>query len=827
MEELHPDYTLAFELGTGPETQSTQRSTRSQGIAVATVPPLELATLQAENVSRVDGPVDLTVSGEQPVANPLVAPTGSVTGDSNPAVLEGLLRGIASELRTLGGRIQDLEESRSSSARSRQSRRRESLGVVRAIEGDRDGLNETSLPGCGIAANVEGSPPGTSTAVPVPVASPAAEAMTQGMNYQIGPCIQPPSGTPVGTPEDWFTSGDQGYGEAYSPWVDPGVQAFYVGSPRPQGHVPAELDESGQGSGVSFVSLTETPEEQRNRVRREPPVVVAPTSGAQSVSAAAGPTGPISQCTVPIAMSPGMFVPPAWPTMPMWHLPHMPPVGPGIPGMPVVNPVFPYPVPPPPPVSNVFPLEDVPRPPPFSPPESPRVVGALNCTPEGTPIPPPPPVAGASVSLGISGVAGDSRGSGSSGFERIEEPSRLVMSLPSWDVAPGSQDASVAAGDWVARIKPLLMTLSPTAHKWWEGTHAKAYEFYQQWLTGQPSARLAVRAQVEAYHVDWGKLALVNERGAVLLLGALTTELQTECVTTRMLTAMGLLFTVLVKYQPGGPSEKAAVLAYLSSPDPPQGLLATQSALRRWLRLYNRTVELGLHKPDPTLLLRGLDRLGQLASKQAQAAFRLSSYRFEQRLDYEPSDDSVLAYAQVLLGEIEQQMLATEVPEKKPRVARADVNAESNSEGNNNPSGSPKASTPHQTKGKGKKGKGRDKGTPEQASSPQDSPKNICKGYLTAKGCAYGDNCRMQHDFASAGRQRLCFSCGSLDNRHQRHECPTLTNPKGSPKGKGKGKEKGKPKTAAMATSTANASAVTLRSQKSNHLQYQGQLCSR
>ena len=81
-------------------------------------------------------------------------------------------------------------------------------------------------------------------------------------------------------------------------------------------------------------------------------------------------------------------------------------------------------------------------------------MGALNCTPEGTPIPPPPPVAGASgMSLGISGVAGDSRSSG---------------------VAPGSQDASVAAGDWVARVKPLLMTLSPTAHKWWEGTHAKA-----------------------------------------------------------------------------------------------------------------------------------------------------------------------------------------------------------------------------------------------------------------------------------------------------------------------------------------------------------------
>ena len=120
--------------------------------------------------------------------------------------------------------------------------------------------------------------------------------------------------------------------------------------------------------------------------------------------------------------------------------------------------------------------------------------------------------------------------------------------------------------------------------------------------------------------------------------------------------------------------------------------------------------------------MRGLDRLGQLASKQAQAAFRLSAYRFEQRLDYEPSDDSVLAYAQVLLGEIEQQMLATEVPEKKPRVARADVNAESNSEGNNNPSSSPKASTPNllmNRKAKGRRVKGRIKELQNKLQAPR------------------------------------------------------------------------------------------------------------
>ena len=78
----------------------------------------------------------------------------------------------------------------------------------------------------------------------------------------------------------------------------------------------------------------------------------------------------------------------------------------------------------------------------------------------------------------------------------IEEPSCLVMTLPELDVSPGTQDASVAAGDWVARTKPLPTTLSPSAHKWWDETHSKAYEFYQQWLTGQPSARFPYSPEI-------------------------------------------------------------------------------------------------------------------------------------------------------------------------------------------------------------------------------------------------------------------------------------------------------------------------------------------
>ena len=570
----------------------------------------------------------------------------------------------------------------------------------------------------------------------------------------------------------------------------------------------------GKIAGCPLLALlrTETPEEQPHRgVNRSQ---ISPPQQAQAVSSVPGQVRPIA-----IPMQPPsnfVHVPPGWGHVPFWQA-HFP--GSSMMGYPPPPGNFPGSFP----VGlgmGIPPVEDVPKPPPYPPPESTREViessepsaalGVLR-TPGGTPVPPRPAVSfedavllpeRAQIGLGDQGFGVHKAPS----LDRVEEPSRLVMSLPALDVAPGSQDASVAAGDWVARVKPLLITLSPTAYKWWEETQARAYEFYQQWLTGQPSARLAVRAKVEAFRVDWGKLALVNERGAILILGALTPELQTECVTTRMLTAVGLLFTILVKYQPGGPSEKAAVLAFLSAPDTPQGLVAAQSSLRRWLRLYNRTVELGLSKPDPTLLLRGLDRLGQQASKQSQASFRLSAYRFEQRLDYEPTDASVLAYAQVLLGEVEQQLLA-ETPEKKPRVAKAEANADTSGDTAPKSPNVPNKGSPGDQKGKGKKGKGTD-GTsaPSSPSSPKDSTKALCKGYLTAKGCAYGDNCRMYHDFASAGRQSLCYSCGSLDNRHRRQDCPTVTSPKGSPKGKGKGK--GKPKAAAVSANAGDSSAA-------------------
>ena len=105
-------------------------------------------------------------------------------------------------------------------------------------------------------------------------------------------------------------------------------------------------------------------------------------------------------------------------------------------------------------------VDDVPKPPPYPPPESPRettespgslaALGVLR-TPGGTPVPPMPAVSFAD-SIALPERAKTGSVSRVPSLDRVEEPSRLVMNLPSLDVAPGSQDASVAAGDWVARV---------------------------------------------------------------------------------------------------------------------------------------------------------------------------------------------------------------------------------------------------------------------------------------------------------------------------------------------------------------------------------------
>ena len=111
-----------------------------------------------------------------------------------------------------------------------------------------------------------------------------------------------------------------------------------------------------------------------------------------------------------------------------------------------------------------------------------------------------------------------------------EEPSRLVHHLPSLEIGESKHDASVTTGDWLARIAPIMRSLSPNAPSWWSRVIRTASGFYTRWLHAAPLQKLGIKSEAIDARQDFGPLARAEERGSILLLQALPSDLQSEAV---------------------------------------------------------------------------------------------------------------------------------------------------------------------------------------------------------------------------------------------------------------------------------------------------------
>ena len=383
-------------------------------------------------------------------------------------------------------------------------------------------------------------------------------------------------------------------------------------------------------------------------------------------------------------------------------------------------------------------------PPPSTPPARSVSFGPVTTTPlppSPIPCPPAPPSMSGFAERGVTEA-------------RSEEPSRLVQSLPVLTVVEGAAEASVATGDWLARTAPLMRSLSPSAPQWWSATLQQATVYYESWLHSDPLQRLTVRAEVNAYAKDFGALARIEERGSILILQALPAELQSEAISTRALNSTALLFMIMTRFQPGGGSEKAHILAYLTQPTNELGGIAgSHAALRRWERLYRRCKELKLQPPDPTLLLRALESLGKpIASKSQSAGFRLSTYRHINKLDTLPTESSVLEFCQLLIAECETILLSH--PDKHQRVSALRTTSGEQDAPKEFPPYKPKMKTPPKAKPGSPPGPLNDSG--------------VCRFFMSTGGCRYGRSCSHPHATLSPSDNK-CFNCGAVG--HAMTEC--------------------------------------------------------
>ena len=321
--------------------------------------------------------------------------------------------------------------------------------------------------------------------------------------------------------------------------------------------------------------------------------------------------------------------------------------------------------------------------------------------------------------------------------------------LPEWR----SDTAPLDLTDWFLTIEPALGDLSDGSQQWWEGMLEAARKWYAEHLEKTPLERVNHVPEVPD-HLRGPRYQRLEKRATALLMAAISQSQQEEVVAGKDVSAMNILGRLMLSYQPGGLSEKAAILTALDSPEEAATLASAVGGLRRWLRWHRRAGEVGVVRPDATLQVKGLGRLmKRVLRDNSDLAFRIQLAKSSLQIDTTPTEKSVMTFAHHLLAEVEQ--IAHQ--DKKKREERPPLVTEQ------------RLKKMEESKGEGKGGKG-EKGSP-------------CRFFLSPEGCKKGKLCTWVHQLDD---QRRCWTCGSTE--HFAPECPRPKDASEAPREKGSGK---------------------------------------
>ena len=210
------------------------------------------------------------------------------------------------------------------------------------------------------------------------------------------------------------------------------------------------------------------------------------------------------------------------------------------------------------------------------------------------------------------------------------------------------------------------------------------------------------------------------------------------------------------------------------------------ATLRQWERMLLRADNLSIAKPDPSLLVRGLNALvGDVWAKDRDVTFRTQLVKSRLGVDVSPTWESALQLHQHLRAEAEHMVHALPTTTTKPAIGDGQRDPKlrplqsSQSQGTANPAKAPPTiatttSTANATAG----------GTGEKK----------CMWFTEPQACRRGANCKFVHSFEGVSKKNRCYTCGA--EGHQPSSCPTKTEGSDSgPKPKGKAKAKSAPGT--------------------------------
>ena len=339
---------------------------------------------------------------------------------------------------------------------------------------------------------------------------------------------------------------------------------------------------------------------------------------------------------------------------------------------------------------------------------------------------------------------------------------KLTVELPR--LAELSQESGpIDFNDWMIYVQPYMADLTATSERWWELTVARARDWYSEHMLKNPIERLThePRADAELCQPKWSRL---ERRASAMLLKALPDHLREEVISSKSVTALGMISKAMLMYQPGGMAEKSSILAALESPAEASSISSAVLSLRKWMRWKRRATEIGVSIPDATILVRGLSRLmRKIVSSYPDLSFRLSLVRNTLLIDTVPRQETVNQYAEHLLAELEQ--LGHQARKKDGVV---DAQPQKLKKFEESAKGGEGKTFKESGGGSWKDGGAARK---EGGGSEKDAPR--CKFYLTDQGCKKGRECKFVHQ---SDDKKRCYACGSVS--HLSPSCPIQSNPK-------------------------------------------------
>ena len=311
--------------------------------------------------------------------------------------------------------------------------------------------------------------------------------------------------------------------------------------------------------------------------------------------------------------------------------------------------------------------------------------------------------------------------------------------LPEWD----PETAPIDYSDWQLCLAAHMGDLSSTSETWWSSTMEVAKAWYGDHMRMTPMQRLThqPKATEELQHPRWVRL---ERRASALLMAALPEQLREEVISSKTVSSLGIMCKAMLLYQPGGLTERAAILNALEQPQEAQTVSAAVAQVRKWIRWKRRAVELGVSMPDATILVKGLSKLlKKVISGNQDLSFRLSLARNSLLIDTIPTQESVNQYTEHVLAELEQMGHHARRKEGKvdegPRVRKFEESGKTE---------------------EGPRGKGKPREEYEAKKSP-------CRFFLTDQGCRRGKQCPYGHVLDT---EKRCWSCGSKE--HFAGGCP-------------------------------------------------------